>query len=40
MSVEQDARYALTETGLATIWVRVEHVLDMTGQIPQRKELC
>ena len=40
MSVEQDARYALTETGLATIWVRVGHVLDMTGQIHQRKELC
>lgn len=40
MSVEQDARYALTETGLATIWVRVGHVLDMTGQIHQKKELC
>jgi hypothetical protein len=28
MSVEQDARYALTETGLATIWVRVGYVLN------------
>lgn len=29
MSVEQDARYALAETGLATIWVRMGYVDNM-----------